>query len=146
MIEKWDQRFLELAKFIAAWSKDPSTKVGAVLVDSKRRVIGIGYNGFSRGVNDDDGRYADRAVKYEIVVHAEVNALLNSAKSLEDATLYVWPLFPCSRCAAQIIQSGVKRVVSLEKSDGNISWASSNSLAQQIFEEAGVKYERIFNE
>ena len=72
---KWDRRFLDLAAFVAAWSRDPSKRVGAVIVDDKKRIVSLGFNGFPRGVADDD-RLHVRESKYEIIIHAEVNALL----------------------------------------------------------------------
>ncbi len=68
---KWDGRFMDMAALLATWSKDPSTKVGAIITDTERRVIGSGYNGFPRGVIDDPLRYEEKAVKYRLVVHAE---------------------------------------------------------------------------
>ena len=107
---KWDGRFMSLAHHVAGWSKDPSSKVGAVLVNDKRQVIGLGYNGFPRGVDDDPGLYADRPTKYRRVVHAEVNAVLNATAATDGATAYV--THPCcSQCMALLIQAGVKRVV-----------------------------------
>jgi dCMP deaminase len=82
-IDKWDGRFLDLAVFVGDWSKDPSTKVGAVLVRPDRTIAGLGFNGFPRGVLDHPERYDDRPTKYEMVVHAEMNALLSSRESLE---------------------------------------------------------------
>ena len=79
--EKWDGRFLDLATFIAEWSKDPSTKVGAALVRPDRTIVSVGFNGFPRGVLDHAERYQDRSTKYEMVVHAEMNALLSSRES-----------------------------------------------------------------
>ena len=116
MNTKWDGRFLELADIVSSWSKDPSTQVGAVIVNDKKVVVGMGYNGFARGVVDVPGLYADRAKKYEMVIHAEVNAVLNATQSVEGCTLYCTHP-PCSRCMAVLIQSGIKEVVSLKASD-----------------------------
>jgi dCMP deaminase len=133
----WDNRFLGLAEHVAQWSRDPSTKVGAVLVDNKRRILSIGFNGFPRGVADDE-RLHDRDTKYEMVVHAEANTLLFAAASVEGATAYVWPLPPCSRCAALLIQAGIARVVSPAPSE---RWADNCGLAARLFDEAGVRQE-----
>jgi len=114
----WDARFMLLATHIGGWSKDPSSKVGAVLVNDKRQVVGLGYNGFPRGTSDDANIYHDRPTKYLRVVHAEVNAVLNATGSTEGATAYV--THPCcSQCMALLIQSGIKRVVFL---DNNALW------------------------
>ena len=137
---KWDIRFLRLAHHISQWSKDPSTKVGAVIVDNCRRIVGTGYNGFPAGV-DDDGRLDIREQKYEIVVHAEVNAILNAGDRARGGTIYITPMFSCSRCAGLVIQSGIKRVVAVERSDGNIeAWAGSRGVARTMYYEAGVNY------
>lgn len=111
---KWDFRFLEVARTVASWSKDPSTKVGAVLVRSIHNVIlSTGYNGFPRAMPDEN--LHDRDHKYSCTIHAEVNALLNvgfaAALLKEPLTLYITPLPPCDRCAVQLLQAGVKRVV-----------------------------------
>jgi dCMP deaminase len=108
-INKWHQRFFDLAKHVAQWSKDPSTKVGAVIVNDRRIVIGVGYNGFPRGVLDHEDRYNDRPTKYAHVVHAELNAIFNATESVQGCTLYV-TLAPCNECAKAIIQSGITSV------------------------------------
>lgn len=111
MMHSWDLRFMEMAELVASWSKDPRTKVGCVLADSKHRVLGVGYNGFPRGVDDRSDRYANREVKLAMVKHAEENAVFNAAKhDLSDAVAYV-TLAPCSSCAGTLIQAGVRRVV-----------------------------------
>lgn len=106
----WQHRFLDLARHVSLWSKDPSTKVGAVIVDHQKRVVGIGYNGFPRGVSDSTERYNERAVKYKLIVHAEVNAILNATKSVERCELFLWPLMSCSVCIGHVIQSGITHI------------------------------------
>ena len=109
----WDEYFMGIAFLSALRSKDPSTQVGACIVDEDKKIIGIGYNGFPMGSSDDDlswdktGEYLD--TKYPYVVHAELNAILNSIKSLKGCTIYV-SLFPCNECAKAIVQSGIKKV------------------------------------
>jgi len=110
MSEKWHRRFLKLAAHVATWSKDPSTQVGCVLVNSKRQVVGMGYNGFPRGVEDGKERYGDRPTKYEMVVHAEANALLNAVGSVEGCLAYVTHR-PCASCSGLLIQSGVRSII-----------------------------------
>jgi len=113
----WDEYFMGVALLSGKRSKDPGTQVGACIVNDKKRIIGIGYNGFPYGVNDDsfpwgsEGDYLD--TKYPYVVHAEANAILNSTVNLENSTLYV-TLFPCNDCAKLVIQSGIKELVYLE--------------------------------
>jgi dCMP deaminase len=135
---KWDRRFLDLAKLVSGWSKDPSTKVAAVIVRPDRTIASIGYNGFPRGVLDHEDRYADRDQKYAMVVHAENNALLNSRESLEGCTLYVTPLPPCTQCAAAIIQRGISRVVIDQKKDVPENWKKQFEISSTMFQEAGI--------
>lgn len=132
----WDLRFLGLAQYISQWSKDPSTKVGAVIADRKNRIISIGYNGFPRGINDDE-RLMDRDKKLAIILHAEKNALIFANKSLENSVIYTYPFMPCSACAASIIQAGIARVVSV--ANENIRWVDNFKLSQEIFREAGIE-------
>jgi len=137
----WDERFLLLAEHVAAWSKDPSTKVGCVLVDDRRRVIGMGYNGFPRGVNDDPARYNDRPTKYLMVQHAEANAVLNATVSVRGATAYVTH-HPCATCAGLLIQAGVTRIVSFSPAGGIAErFAESFRAAATMFDEADVSVE-----
>lgn len=143
MNEKWKYRFLSLAKHISTFSKDPSTKVGAVIVDRNKRIISLGYNGFPIGVYDLEERYLDRERKLKFIVHAELNAILNSKRSLEDTILFVYPLFPCNECAKAIIQSGIKHVVAYV--DSNEAWKESFDYSKIMFDEAGVKYEILRN-
>jgi dCMP deaminase len=134
----WDQRFLELAQQVATWSKDPSTKVGSVIVDAKRRVLAVGYNGFPRGVQDDPATLANRDQKLALTVHSEMNAILNSGamSRLEGATLYA-TLYPCNECAKAIVQAGITRVVTY-KAD-NVRWKVAHEIASDIFSQAGVE-------
>lgn len=110
----WDEYFMGLAHLSAKRSKDPSTQVGAVIVGSDHRVVGIGYNGFPNGCSDDDFPWEREGefgcTKYPFVVHAELNAILNSKKDLNGCSIYV-SLFPCNECAKAIIQSGISRIV-----------------------------------
>ena len=113
-ILSWDEYFIGLAHLSAYRSKDPSTQVGAVIVDDDNRVVSIGYNGLPRGCSDDEFPWEREGdileTKYPFVVHAELNAILNSRNSVKDCTIYV-SLFPCNECAKAIIQSGIKRIV-----------------------------------
>lgn len=137
MTNKWDKRFLELASLVGSWSKDPSTKVGAVIVDQDNRVVSVGFNGFAKGVEDTPERYNDRELKYKLVIHAEENALLHANVPLQGATLYCFPFVPCASCASKIIQSGIKRVVATD--DMPARWYDSFKLSLDIFSEAGVE-------
>ena len=138
---KWDKRFLDLAKLCGSWSKDPSTQVGAVIVDGNNRIVSIGFNGFPQGVEDSEERLVDREIKYDIIVHAEANALMFANKSVEGCTLYTWPFQPCSRCAGLIIQSGITRVVSVVHGDDR--WKKNFELSQKLFSESKVVLEYV---
>lgn len=139
--EKWDLRFLSLAKFISAWSKDPSTKTGAVLVRSDRTILSVGFNGFPRQMSDAPEIYADRDKKYSRVVHCEVNALIAAHQSIEGSTLYTWPFMSCDRCVVQMIQAGVYRFVSVQATaDGLSRWGKAFELVRGYMDEAGVYY------
>ena len=142
---KWDIRFLEMAKLVASWSKDPSTQVGAIAVRN-RTVIAQGYNGFPRGVDDHELYYLNKAIKYKRIVHAEMNAIYNAAEngvSLKDSTIYVIGLPICHDCAKGLIQAGVKRVVMPMIEKMNDKWKASCADAQMFFDEAKVKWEWI---
>lgn len=142
---KWDQRYLKLAYEVAQWSKDPSSKIGAVTVGSKGQVLSQGFNGFPRGLKDDFTRLHDRETKYKFVVHAEMNAIYNATyngTSLDGATLYVYGLPICSECAKGVIQVGIKRVVMPNQNvDGK--WLDSWMTSMNFFDEAGVDFEFI---
>ena len=136
-MDKWDNRFIELAQHISTWSKDPSTKVGAVIVDEDRRIVSVGYNGFPAGVEDYSSRYDDREIKYEMIIHGEINAILFANKDLKGCTLYTWPFQPCSRCASIVVQKGISRVVSRVNNDPR--WEKSFNLSSEIFNEANTE-------
>lgn len=110
----WDDYFMGLAHLSAKRSKDPSTQVGACIVNPTKKVVGIGYNGFPTGISDDDFPWNVDEVyhhsKYAYVVHAELNAILNATQKLDGCSMYV-SLFPCNECAKAIIQSGIKKLV-----------------------------------
>lgn len=110
--QKWDYRFMEVAQLVSTWSKDPSTKVGAVLVRD-RRILATGYNGFPRGVADDD-RLNVREEKYPLIVHAEMNVFMNALEagiSSKGADLYVYGLPCCPECTKNILQTGLENVI-----------------------------------
>jgi dCMP deaminase len=139
MLNKWDERFIRIAREVAGWSKDPGTKVGAVLV-SDRRIIATGYNGFPHNISDSFERYADREIKLAYTVHAEVNAILNAAKSgatTDSSTLYVtFP--PCVNCSSAVIQAGITRVVCPTLSSSPERWLDSLVKGRDLMEEAEV--------
>jgi dCMP deaminase len=130
---QWDQRFIEMACLVGSWSKDPSTKTGAVLVDAQKRVVSVGYHGFPAPVVDD-ARLDCRELTYKIIGHAEVNALMFAQRPLVGCTLYTSPFMSCSRCAALMIQAGITRHVAPRNDSSR--WAQSFELARQLFREA----------
>ena len=142
---KWDQRYMLMADQVAAWSKDPSTQIGAVAVNSKQQVLSTGYNGFPRGIVDKESRLIDRDTKLKYVVHAEMNAIFNATYngvSLSGATMYVSGLPCCSQCALGLIQVGVSRVV-MKGDPENPRWKDSWKLARTIFNEAKIEWNFI---
>ena len=134
-----------VAQLSAHRSKDPNTQVGACIINARKRIIGIGYNGFPAGCSDDElpwdrqGDFLD--TKYPYVCHAEMNAITNSSNKaeLEGATLYV-SLFPCNDCAKLMIQVGIKEVVYLSD-----KYAAEDifKAAKKMFDLAGVTYRRL---
>lgn len=132
----WNARFLEMAALVGSWSKDPDHKVGAVVVDERRVVLGVGYNGFPRYVSDAPERYEDRLVKLKLIVHAEANAILNSSAALRGAYLYC-TRFPCSDCAKLIIQSGITSIVSPDVSPDS-RWSEDAEFSKKMMSEAFV--------
>lgn len=137
-LTKWDSRYLELARHVSGWSRDPSTKVGAVLVRPDKSVAGLGFNGIPRGVIDSPDRLEDRETKLAMTIHAESNAILSAHERLDGCTIYVWPMPPCSHCAGQVIQAGITRVVAPEPGE---RWAQSCKLGRTMMREAGVEVE-----
>lgn len=142
--EKWHIRFLRLAQEVSSWSIDPSTKVGCVLVKNKR-VVSTGYNGFPKNISDSFDRLMDREQKYEITVHAEVNAVTTAALhgvSTEGCSAYV-TFSPCSRCASVLINAGITAVYVLGGSEIPSRWLDSFILAAKLFKEANIAYSVI---
>jgi dCMP deaminase len=140
----WDQYFLGLAKSVSAASKDPSTKVGAVITRPDRTVASLGYNGFPRGIADTDERLNTREVKYGLVVHGEINAILTAREPLHGYTLYTWPFLTCKNCALLVVQSGIARVVAPELPEElKERWNASLAEAQAVYAEAGRSCELI---
>jgi dCMP deaminase len=136
--DKWTFRFIEMAKLVASWSKDPSTKVGAVIVDGSNRVVSLGYNGFPAGVHDDHDILVDRDRKIMRTIHAEENAIIFSKQSLQGCSIYVTHP-PCAGCAAKIIQTGIASVAYASPSDEFLSrWQKQYDEAIAMFYEAGL--------
>ena len=145
MTTKLDLRFIGLAQHISTWSKDPSTKVGCVVVGEDREIRSTGFNGFPRGIDDDEDRLMDREKKYPLICHAEENAIMHAARigvSLKDSTAYVtWP--PCSRCARSLIQAGIKEIVYPETGKIPERWIEDFTISDSMLNEAGVAVRSI---
>lgn len=137
-------KLLPIARAVASLSKDPSTKVGALIVGPAGEVRSSGWNGFPRGVADN-WRLHDRPTKYLHIVHAEINAICNAARAgtpIDGCTLLVTALHPCNECCKAIIQSGIRRVLAPATEAGRREdWARSFQIAAGMFEEAGVAVE-----
>lgn len=140
LILSWDETFMQMCDLISRRSKDPNTKCGAVIVDEQNVIVGLGYNGWPRGILQNDLPWdregALHETKYAYVVHAEANAIYNSNKDTKNCKLYV-NLFPCNECAKIIIQNRIKEVIykSDKYHDTEICKAS-----RKMLDLAGVKY------
>ncbi len=140
----WDEYFMGVALLSAKRSKDPSTQVGACIVNTKNKIVGAGYNGLPIGCSDDDfpwekqGEFLD--TKYPYICHAELNAILNNiGMDLKDCKIYT-ALFPCNECAKAIIQSGITEVIYLsDKYEGNDVFKASKFM----LDKAGIKYRKV---
>lgn len=154
---KWDLYFLGLCLHIASMSKDPSTKVGSVIVGPDREIRSTGFNGFPRGIEDSDERLSNREVKLSLVVHAELNAILAAARvgvPIKDCKLYltatdssglIWGGAPCTRCTVELIQAGISEVISWPYKDVPSNWTDDITVAQSLLFEAGVIYREVDN-
>lgn len=152
---RWDKHFLGLALYHSRMSKDPSTRVGSVIIGPDREILSAGFNGFPRGVLDTPDRLDDRDQKLKLVVHAEMNAVLAAARTglrLKGCTLYLvatdnsgmtWGGPPCTRCTVQIIQTGIQEIVSIPKKAVPSRWHDDLALAMEIIEECGIRYREV---
>lgn len=143
VVISWDHYFMGISKLSSMRSKDPSTQVGACIVNSRKRIAGVGYNGMPYGCEDvafpwgREGEFLD--TKYAYVVHAELNAILNATEPLQDCAIYV-SLFPCNECAKAIIQSGIKEVV---YEDDKYTGTPADTASRKMLNAAGVKLRKI---
>ena len=133
-MDRWDHFWIDLAKVYASQSKDPSTKVGAIIAKGKD-LISAGYNGFPAGIGDDH-RLNDRELKYKLVVHAELNAVIRAGKDARGATLYSWPFPPCVHCMGAILSAGIARIVAPHNIPDR--WKPDFLFASDMAREAGV--------
>lgn len=144
-ISKWDEKYLDLARYFSTWSKDPNTQVGAVVIGKSGQILAQGYNGFPRGVVDSKERLEQRELKLKYVVHAEQNCIYNASlhgACLHGSTLYVHGLPVCNECAKGVVQVGIKRVVMKFPAEISASWDESFFYSSSMFKEAGVAFTR----
>lgn len=150
-----DKYFLDICLLSANMSKDPSTKVGAVIVGPDKEIRSVGFNGFPRGINDTEERLNNRDTKLSLIVHAELNAILNAARigvSTKGCTMYmlcisaggnIWGGAPCNRCTVELIQAGISEIVTLPAARTNENWIESVRQAQQLIAEAGINLREV---
>ena len=144
-MDKWNIRFMKLAREISTWSKDPSRRIGAVAIGENRRILSTGYNGFPSDIEDSVERLRDREEKYKYVIHAEKNCIYNACLngiSLQGASLYVWGLPVCSECAKGVIQVGISKVYYGHVTDDEYDdayWTKSFRITQSMFDEVGIE-------
>lgn len=147
----WNRRFMDLAEHVSEWSKDRSTKVGAVIVGPDREIVSMGYNGFARGVNDDSDIRHERPLKYFFTVHAEENCLYNTNRTgakVFGCSIYVSSLPPCARCSSAIAQSGIRTVYCIPLKANTFleqRWRDEINVGAFILREAGVAIEYMEN-
>ena len=139
---KWISHFLNMAREHSELSKDPSTKVGAVIIRPNKTIASVGFNGFPMGCHDKPENYADREKKYRRVVHAEMNAICFCNEVMDNYTLFTYPFAPCPRCAGPIIQKGIKTVyypiITAANQALRERWATDLTESMDMFLEAGV--------
>lgn len=152
---RWDNYFLDLCLRSAEMSYDPSTKVGAVIVGPDKEIRSTGFNGFPRGVIDSVERYENRNTKLDLIVHAEMNAILAAARigvSVKNCSLYliakdnknnIWGGLPCHRCMAEAIQAGISEIVSIPLDNTPSRWLNSLEISKTLAVEAGIKCREV---
>lgn len=144
-MKSWKQYFFEMADLVSSKSKDPSTKIGVVIVGEDNEILSTGFNGFPRGVDETIAERWERPIKYKFVEHAERNAIHNAARNgiiLKGSTMYTNFIgYPCSECAKAIIQSGIKKIVGngIDFSGKGDHWDEETRIAKIMLDEAGVE-------
>lgn len=154
-MSRWNQHFLYLAEQCSKMSKDPLTRVGAVIVGPDLEIRSTGFNGFPRGIADTEERLNDRDTKLKLIVHAEMNAILNAARfgvPLKGCTLYlaatddtglVWGGPPCTRCSVEVIQAGISTIISRPTKAIPSRWHEDLKISKSILEEAGIAFYEV---
>ena len=142
----WNSYFINIADMVREKSKDPSSKIGAVIVGPEQQLISTGFNGFPRGIDETDLTRWERPIKYQFIEHAERNAIYNAARhgiSLRGCIMYLVglgpPTVPCIECAKAVIQVGITRVVGYAAKEVSESWVDDLSFANDLLIEAGVE-------
>ena len=155
MTDKWKRHFLRMALLHADMSKDPSTQVGAVVVGPDREVRSVGINGFPMGITDTYHRLHDREKKLQLIVHAEMNALLLAGRvgiPMKGCTLFLAAKqgsqlidigLPCIRCSMSLIQAGISQIISMKHGVENINWTAGDQTVQQLLAEAGIEFSKM---
>lgn len=140
-IPKWDLRALQMAHLVSTFSKDPSTKCGAVMVRPNKTIASIGYNGFPAKLVDNPELYIDRTSKLARVIHCEMNALLHAKQNLTGCTLFTFPFLTCDRCTVHMIECGITRLVTLKADpDREERWKESFQTARDFWREASIPF------
>jgi len=140
-LQKWDARYLRLARMVASWSKDPSTQCGAVLVRPDKTLCSVGYNGFPRGAPDTPTLYSERSQKYPRIIHSEWNAIANARDpDVAGYTVYAWPMPPCNQCTGALIQKKISRFVQPQPSAEKLErWGVAFSYARKMLEQCNIE-------
>lgn len=141
-MNKWDRRWLRMAREVSTWSKDPSTKVGAIIAFGKE-FTALGYNGFPESIKDDE-RLLNREEKLDRIIHAEMNAILKTDKNLNFCTLYTYPMMPCHKCTGIIIETGITKVVTIKYKGGK--WEESFRKTRSYLREANIELVEVDHE
>ena len=134
----WDEYFLEIAETVALKSKDPSSKMGCVIVDQNKRVVSLGYNGLIQGANESKMTLTERPMKYYFAIHSEMNALLFAHRDLTGCTLYN-RVATCENCLKYCLQAGIKRFVYRELRVHSYSTAPKKSMTNIETDEAVIR-------
>lgn len=140
-IKQWLIHFRDMAKLVSSMSKDPSHKIGAVIVDKNNKVISMGFNGFAHGIEDSEERLNNKDIKRLLMLHAEENAILHAKQDLSGCDIYIYGYPPCVHCMSLIIQSGIKSIYyTNSRKDKQVSehWKENLELAKKLANEVNI--------
>jgi dCMP deaminase len=139
MTDKWTLRFLQMARLVSTWSKDPSTQTGAVIVRANKTVVSVSFNGFPQRMPDNKTLYDLREEKYSRIVHCEINALIFANGPVAGCTLYTYPFLSCDRCCVQMIQAGIVAFVAPEATPDQLTrWGPAFEKVRKYCSESNV--------